>query len=140
MRSARCHRCWTVPTHVSIPLLTLRQSGPSGDSVGSAAERHAGSVFVPSKQLLAQMRFRPWNGVFLHDEYLASVDAAESLTAQLLGEYHAAGVVPLVESRVATDAQLQSAMQLLSAACGVPAENLLGGDTQRDAPAKRRAS
>jgi hypothetical protein len=27
-----------------------------------------GSVFLPSKRLLAQMRFRPWNGVFLSED------------------------------------------------------------------------
>lgn len=105
------------------------------------AGSRAGSVFVPSKQLLAQMRFRPWNGVFLDEGYLASVDAAEGLTASLLQEYHTAGVVPLVESRVATDAQLQAAMRLLSAAAGVAQGELLGcGAASDGGRGKRQAS
>ena len=34
-----------------------------------------GSVFVPSRQLLAQQKFRPWNGVFLSASYLDNVAA-----------------------------------------------------------------
>ena len=48
-----------------------------------------GSVFLPSRKLLAQMKFRPWNGVFLSDEYLGSVEAATAITrdAELLINY-----------------------------------------------------
>lgn len=35
-------------------------------------------------RLLAQMRFRPWNGVFLCEEYLGGVEAAEGITRQIL--------------------------------------------------------
>lgn len=39
------------------------------------------------------MRFRPWNGVFLSEEYLGSVEKAEAITQQLLQvrEYSASG-------------------------------------------------
>lgn len=72
-----------------------------------------GSVFVPGKRLLAQMRFRPWNGVFLSEAYLSGVDAAMDCTRQLLTVYAQHGVVPLVESAVRNEAELQALTALL---------------------------
>eukprot|EP00775_Hariotina_reticulata_P012875 gene12875-13001_t len=72
-----------------------------------------GSLFLPSKRLLAQMKFRPWNGVFLSDEYLSSVEAAEAITKNLLSVYSDAGVVPLVESAVTTDSDMLRLQALL---------------------------
>lgn len=43
-----------------------------------------GSVLLPTPRLLAQMRFRPWNGVFLSEQYLSGVPEAEAITWQLL--------------------------------------------------------
>jgi hypothetical protein len=53
--------------------------------------------------------------VFLSEEYLSSVEAAEGITAALLRAYAAAGVVPILESAVKTDAELQRAQGLLGA-------------------------
>lgn len=39
-----------------------------------------GSCFLPSKQLLARMKFRPWNGVYLSSEYLDDVSVATKIT------------------------------------------------------------
>jgi hypothetical protein len=75
-----------------------------------------GSVFLPTPRLLAQMRFRPWNGVFLSEEYLSGVPAAESITRQLLQVYASHGVVPLVESAVKRDADMQQLQGLLQSA------------------------
>jgi hypothetical protein len=52
--------------------------------------------------------------VFLSEEYLSSVEAAERITAQLLSVYEAAGVVPLLESAVKTEEELQKSVKLLS--------------------------
>jgi hypothetical protein len=68
---------------------------------------------VPNKQLLAQMRYRPWSGVFLNDEYLSSVEDAETITKDLLKLYHQANIVPLLETRLSTLPELQHALQLL---------------------------
>jgi hypothetical protein len=73
-------------------------------------------VFLPSARLLAQMRFRPWNGVFLSEEYLGSVEGAERLTRALLQLYARYGVVPLVETAVKGDRELQYALGLLGEA------------------------
>jgi hypothetical protein len=99
---------------------------------------------VPTKQLLAQMKFRPWNGVFLSEHYLSSVEAAESVTAELLHMYHEEDIVPLVESKVATDEQMKHVLQLLATGCGAqalqPGNVPVGGSTtagKREPPRSR---
>jgi hypothetical protein len=72
-----------------------------------------GSVFVPSKRLLAQMKFRPWNGVFLSEKYLNSVEEAEAITSSLLEIYKKRGVIPLVETAVKTEAEMKHVITLL---------------------------
>jgi hypothetical protein len=53
--------------------------------------------------------------VFLSEQYLSSVEAAEGITRGLLAVYAAAGAVPLLESAVKTGDELQRAQQLLEA-------------------------
>ena len=74
-----------------------------------------GSVFMPSKQLLAQMKFRPWRGVFLSEEWLESVENAERVTMKQLEIFTRHGVHPLIESGLVTDAQFDQCEQLLVA-------------------------
>lgn len=57
---------------------------------------------------------RPWNGVFLSQDYLSSVEAADAITRDLLRAYAAAGVVPLIESAVKRDEELSYVLELLS--------------------------
>jgi hypothetical protein len=54
--------------------------------------------------------------VFLSEEYLSSVEAAESITRELLDVYATAGVLPLLESAVKTDVELRHARGLLGVA------------------------
>ena len=88
--------------------------GGGGGGGGESSISVHGSVFVPTKKLLAQMRFRPWDGVFLSEEYLRDVPAAEAVTAQLLRVYSRRGVVPLIESPVATEEQLAQVTAMLA--------------------------
>lgn len=73
-----------------------------------------GSIFYPTRKLLAQMRFRPWNGVYLSPEYLENVENAKNVTKKVLAVYRAYGVVPLVESALISEEELQLAQKLLS--------------------------
>ena len=66
-----------------------------------------------SCRLLAQMRFRPWNGVFLSRDYLSDVSKAESITRELLDVYHQHGVAPLIETSIAKTEELRRVHQLL---------------------------
>lgn len=59
------------------------------------------------------MRFRPWNGVFISEEYLSSVEKAEDITADILAVYAEHGVTPLVESNVSTTQELRHCLDLL---------------------------
>ena len=71
--------------------------------------RVVGSLFLPTKQLIAQQRFRPWNGVFLSSEYLSGPESAEAITSELLRIYAHFGVEILVEApgvRVTKDVAL----------------------------------
>ena len=77
-----------------------------------------GSVFIPSKRLLAQMKFRPWNGVFLSEEYLSSVETATEITSSILDIYKKRGVIPLVETAIKTDEELKHSITLLNSNFG----------------------
>lgn len=57
-----------------------------------------GSVFLPTKKLIAQQKFRPWNGVFLSEEFLASEDGARGIVLQLMRLYEKYGCEILIEA------------------------------------------
>jgi len=56
------------------------------------------SIFLPTKQLIAQQKFRPWNGVFLSDEFLSGPTAARAIVVELIRLYDAHEVDLLVEA------------------------------------------
>ncbi|KAI9002444.1 hypothetical protein DFJ74DRAFT_775102 [Hyaloraphidium curvatum] len=70
------------------------------DELGVPTPGVWGSVLVPSRAMLARMRFRPWSGVALPEEYLGSVEGAELLTGKVLRVYAERGVMPIVETAV----------------------------------------
>ena len=74
------------------------------------------SVWLPSKQLLARMKFRPWAGVFLSEEYLGSVKRAEDITVSQLEIFARHGATALIESPVTKDADWAQCER--RAACG----------------------
>jgi len=86
-------------------LAFLRQAAAAAGT--AAAATLVGSVFLPTKRFLAQMRFRPWRGVFLSEEgsggFLDSTESAERRVAAVLRVYARWGVVPLVETALAVD-------------------------------------
>lgn len=57
-----------------------------------------GSVFLPSKQLLARMKFRPWKGLLLTEEFLSDVPSAEAIVGDILLLYERYGVEVIVET------------------------------------------
>ncbi|GFH12400.1 uncharacterized protein HaLaN_08080, partial [Haematococcus lacustris] len=100
----------------------LSHSGP-----GKGELQLLGSVLLPSRKLLAQMRFRPWSGVLLSEEYLGSVEAAEAITREVVRTYAAHGVTPLIESSVRSASELQPVLDLLSLYKSAAAEPAGGG-------------
>ena len=67
-------------------------------------------------RLLAQMKFRPWNGVFLSKEFLGSVEKAEEITVSILSLYAEHGVIPLLESNIYKVEDLRRALDLFKQA------------------------
>jgi len=61
-------------------------------------QRIVGSFFLPSEQLIAQQSSRPWNGVFLSQDYLSGPERAEAISREILCIYHKYGVEVLVEA------------------------------------------
>lgn len=59
------------------------------------------------------MKYRPWNGVFLSEAYLSSMEAATEITKQLLKTYKRYSVVPLLESALRTTKDMRAATELL---------------------------
>ena len=96
-------------------------------------ERIVGSLFLPTKKLIAQQRFRPWNGVFLSPEYLGGPEGAERLTRQLLSVYERHGVQVLAEAPgVRSEADLRILDGLLAPAAPAQAQ----AQAQAQAPAQ----
>jgi hypothetical protein len=72
-----------------------------------------GSLLIPSRRLIAQMKFRPWNGVFLSQEYLSSLDAANSITQDIVLLYKSKGVEPLIETACSSQADFDRVADIL---------------------------
>ena len=73
-----------------------------------------GSVMIPSKQLLARMKFRPWNGVYLSSTFLSDVPAAESIVREMLEIYKSFDVEPLVETAFKNDFEAAHILAILA--------------------------
>ncbi|GAB5363971.1 hypothetical protein AAMO2058_000929300 [Amorphochlora amoebiformis] len=66
-----------------------------------------GSVFLPSERLLNQMRFRPWNGVFLSEKYLSDIESANEITLNMLKTYAEFDVTVLCETSIRGDIDIR---------------------------------
>lgn len=102
------------------------------EDVGAEQLELYGSVLMPSKQLLARFRFRPWVGVYFSDGYLTDVGTAMAITREVLQVYAAHGVTPLWESRIdkaADVAAIQALMDEVASADG--AADGTGSDVKR---------
>eukprot|EP00986_Skeletonema_menzelii_P014001 scaffold8741_cov142-Skeletonema_menzelii.AAC.8 len=69
-------------------------------STSSTSKRFeiCGSIFLPTKVLIAQQKFRPWNGVFLNDEFLSSEDGARRIVLQMMRLYKEYSCEILIEA------------------------------------------
>jgi len=79
----------------------------------------AGSLFLPTKQLIAQQKFRPWNGVFLSPEFLSSPENAKSIVVEMMKLYLQFNVEMLWEAPgIRTEKDLQVVFDLVEAVLG----------------------
>lgn len=57
-----------------------------------------GSVFLPTRKLIAQQKFRPWNGVYLSEAFLGSETGARKAVLEIIQLYKASNVELLFEA------------------------------------------
>lgn len=72
-----------------------------------------GSVFLPSKQLIARMKFRPWKGLLLTPDFLSTVEKAESIVLDMLSLYKAHNILPIIETAFRTEKEATDMERLL---------------------------
>lgn len=75
----------------------------------------AGSLFLPNAKLIAQQKFRPWNGVFLSPEFLSGPENAESIVVEIMKLYQQYNVEMLWEAPgIRTEKDLKVMMDLVA--------------------------
>ena len=74
--------------------------------------RIIGSLFIPSKQLLARFKFRPWNGVFLSEKYLNDINDAISITKSIISIYFKYNIEIVIESAIKNEDELNKMLSL----------------------------
>ena len=57
-----------------------------------------GSIFLPTKRLIQQQKFRPWNGVFLSGEFLESAQTARGIVLEMMRLYQSKQCEIVVEA------------------------------------------
>ena len=72
-----------------------------------------GSVLIPSRQFLARFKYRPWKGVYCSNDFLTSVDFANSIVIKLLETYKHYNICPIIETNISTDDQLNQLKMIL---------------------------
>lgn len=86
-----------------------------------------GSIFLPTKKLIAQQKFRPWNGVFLSEEFLdsSSTRNARGIVVQMMRLYQDFGCEMLVEAPGVRDEKDWALVEDLWKECFVEEENYI---------------
>lgn len=69
---------------------------------GKAPLTITGSVMIPSKQLLARFRFRPWAGLVLCEDFLNDIDFADKTVRSIIRIYNKYNIEPIIETTVNT--------------------------------------
>ena len=93
----------------------------------------AGSLFLPTKKLIAQQKFRPWNGVFLSPDFLNGPVEAAAIVLDIMRVYQANDVEMLWEAPgIRTEKDLGMVRELLDAAAGVVAVDPLSQTREHD--------
>ena len=59
------------------------------------------------------MKFRPWSGLFLSEEYLSSVESANLITKEIIELYNQFNVEILIETALRTPAEVTNMINLI---------------------------
>ncbi|CAJ1936417.1 unnamed protein product [Cylindrotheca closterium] len=114
----------------------LRRLQDSLDWLATLRSQHqfdiCGSIFLPTKRLISQQKFRPWNGVFLKEEFLGSEDGAKSIVLEMMKLYEIYDCEILIEAPgVRNEKDMQMVESLLAERDAIVSPTL---------PAKRTAN
>lgn len=82
-------------------------------NVISPSIRLYGSVFLPSKQLIARMKFRPWKGLILTDEFLSDCSVAEEIVQEIILLYKNYNIDIIIETAFRTSKEAEKMEELL---------------------------
>ena len=72
-----------------------------------------GSLLIPSKQLIARFKFRPWKGVYISERFLCSLDAFNDFTGDLVNFYKNNNITPVIESDFSSSDKLDAVYSFL---------------------------
>ncbi|KAG7341974.1 photolyase [Nitzschia inconspicua] len=76
----------------------------------------AGSLFLPTAQLISQQKFRPWNGVFLSQEFLSGPENAKAVLHEMVNQYRTNNVEILWEAPgIRTEKDVKLVLELTGA-------------------------
>ena len=99
-----------------------------------------GSIFLPTKKLIAQQKFRPWNGVYLSDEFLSGEAGAKSTVLQMIRMYQKYNAELLFEAPgIRTEKDFAVMTGLLQESCDSDASPDGSDSTSNNAPAGGRS-
>ena len=57
-----------------------------------------GSLLIPSKQFIARFKYRPWNGVYISDNYLSNLENFNCFIKDLIIFYLEHNITPVIET------------------------------------------
>ncbi len=72
-----------------------------------------GSLFIPSKQFIAQFKFRPWKEVHISENCLYSLENFFDFTRELVSFYKKNNITPVIESDFSSSEKLDSVYSFL---------------------------
>ena len=72
-----------------------------------------GSLFIPSKQLIARFKFRPWKEVYISEKCLYALDNFFDFTYDLVNFYKNNNITPVIESDFSSSDKLDSVYKFL---------------------------
>ena len=72
-----------------------------------------GSLFIPSKQFIAQFKFRPWKEVYISEKYLNDLENFFDFTSDLVSFYKKNNITPLIESDFSSSEKLNNVYSFL---------------------------
>lgn len=99
-----------------------------------------GSIFLPTKKLIAQQKFRPWNGVFLSDGFLSGEAGAREIVLDMIRMYQQYDAELLFEApgiRTEKDFAVMTGILRESNAGGAASDKSDGAGTKKTSPGGR---